>query len=503
MGMAASQVRLLQLTSRKNTIGEQLESLSLQKTSLSREMRKVSQDYQNAINTKMLKWSNNSGVSYVDLSYANLMHPGSANQNTPYLITDSSGKIVVDSKYEKYAQMISPDGKSGGDWESNRTKILSEITGISTDKIEAAGTTSVAADSAADNVNKLQEEVDILKSKAQKKANTNDFVKMFGTTSLGRMGGNAGLGNSIYNWYNNTDSNGNTKMCWSLSSSKDTSKNMIKDFLNGIQKTMSQYLSDSDLEKFAEAVETVNSTYGNYVETAVAGNSGDKVGVSLDDSGDAKGYYVLNPNLIITDLLRNYEANGGSTYTSDSTGATSFLYFDKSSDAYKEYEAKQAELDAAKSEYKGAVQDKNQVLTANEESLIDFYDQLFTAIADNGWTCNPEVSDNDYLNQMLQNNQYTITTMKSATDKDGKEYYEYDSDIASNFSNVYQVNDTDAQNDAMVKYEYEKSIINEKESRIDARMQNLETEQSSINEMIKGIESVKNDNTERTFNIFT
>ena len=87
MGMAASQVRLLQLTSRKNTIGYQLQNLSLQKTALSRDMQRVTRNYQEALNTKTLKWSNNAGVSYVDLSYANLMRLGSANKNNPYLIT--------------------------------------------------------------------------------------------------------------------------------------------------------------------------------------------------------------------------------------------------------------------------------------------------------------------------------------------------------------------------------------------------------------------------------
>ena len=114
MGMAASQVRLLQLTARKNDIGYQLQNLSLQKTSLSRDMQRVTKEYQNALSTKTLKWSNNSGVTYVDLSYANLMRPGSVNGNVPYLITNASGNVVVDSQYQKYAEMISADGSAGG-----------------------------------------------------------------------------------------------------------------------------------------------------------------------------------------------------------------------------------------------------------------------------------------------------------------------------------------------------------------------------------------------------
>ena len=93
--------------------------------------------------------------------------------------------------------------------------------------------------------------------------------------------------------------------------------------------------------------------------------------------------------------------------------------------------------------------------------------------------------------------------MEAVTDSEGNESYEYSESIASNFDNIYTVNDTDAQNEAQVEYEYEKSIINEKETRIDTRMQDLETEQSAINEMIKGIESVRDDNTDRTFSIFS
>ena len=93
--------------------------------------------------------------------------------------------------------------------------------------------------------------------------------------------------------------------------------------------------------------------------------------------------------------------------------------------------------------------------------------------------------------------------MESSTDKDGEEYYEYSSSIASNFNKIYSVNDSSAQNKALAEYEYEKGIIDEKESRIDLKMEDLKTEQSSINEMIKSIESVRDDNIERSFSIFT
>ena len=184
MGMAASQVRLLQLTARKNSIGWQLENLSMQKMALSRDMQKVTLNYQNALSSKTLKWSNNSGATYVDLSYANLMRPGSANQNKPYLITNSAGKVVIDNQYKKYAEMISPDGAAGGDYESNRTAILESLTGISADKIENGVNTSNTATAAEEKINTLQEEADILESKCTEKVYYDDFFK----NCLGNIG---------------------------------------------------------------------------------------------------------------------------------------------------------------------------------------------------------------------------------------------------------------------------------------------------------------------------
>ena len=134
---------------------------------------------------------------------------------------------------------------------------------------------------------------------------------------------------------------------------------------------------------------------------------------------------------------------------------------------------------------------------------IAFYDQIFNAIADNGWAADSQVTDSNYLNQMLQNNMYTITTMEQCTDDEGDDYFEYDTHIASNFKHIISVNDNAAQELALAEYEYEKNIINEKESRIDTRMKDLETEQSAIVEMIKSIESVKDENIERHMNVMS
>lgn len=518
MGMAASQVRLLQLTSRKNTIGYQLQNLSLQKTALSRDMQRVTRNYQEALNTKTLKWSNNSGVSYVDLSYANLMRPSSANQNNPYLITNADGKVVLDSKYQQYAEMISPDGKAGGDWESNRTQILASLTGISAEKIDAASTSSAALDAAADKVNTLQEAVDKSFAKCSNKTKSTDFMIAFGDVSA-----------SSYNWDNSATGTINLGNCYEDGSSSENgsyhmalnttdpveAKTLMNQLFETFKTNAKDILTDEDYAAFSEACDQTADEYEGYIDAFEAGYyacGDDKssmlnqygVEISKRTTGEfPDGKFIVRIANVMENLMRNYESAGGTTsYNSQNSNIVYYTTVDRNSEEYAAYEANKAALEEAKAEYQAAVDTDNQVLTSEEESNINFYEKLFTAIAEKGWVANSQIEDNDYLNNMLQNNQYYITTMEEQTDSDGVSYFEYSQDIASNFENVFSVNDTDAQNEALIDYEYEKSVINEKETRIDTRMQNLETEQSAINEMIKGIETVRNDNTERTFGIF-
>lgn len=494
MGMAASQVRLLQLTSRKNTIGRNLQDLSLQKMSLSRDMAKVAKNYQNALNSKMLKWSNNAGVSYVDLSYSTLMNPNAANKNVPYLLTNTNGQVIVDSKYEKYAKMISENGAAAGNWKDNRIKILSELVGVSEATLEDADTKSNTLDSSTQKANTLLEKLEEIEADEPiSKDSEAEFIAHAGTISLKDEKSITGYSNyDIAKMYKNSSA-------ISLGSST-TSAATLKTLLSSISDNMKNYLSDDDATHFSEACNTyleATSTLFDSTKDALK-NSG--TAVTLDGKT-----YKIDVKKMIDEILGSYCSLGG-TQKDASYGTAVYITRDKNSTKWTEwkasYDAKKAEFEAAKKEVSADVDANNQVLTADQESKINFYDQLFTAIAEKGWECNYQVEDGSYLNEMLQNNQYFITTMKSAEDEDGKSYYEYDDSIASNIDNIVIVNDSDAQQEAQVEYEYQKSKISEKETRIDTRMQDLETEQSAINNMIKGIETVRNDNIERTMGIF-
>lgn len=496
MGMASSQVRLLQLTSRKNDIGYELTRLSNEKVSLSREMQKVSKTYQNALNQKVLKWSNNSGVSYIDLSYQNLMRPSSMNQNSPYLLTDCSDRVVVDAEYKKFAEMISSNGAAGGNWESVRTKVLAELTGIDSSKIENSDAYFIEIGRQEDIINKLIEEEP---QKPTKKTNIETFIK--------NLGSSTGISNGF--------SKGSD---WSSAYSQDGTINLgdkadaatnLRAILNNISTKLGAYLDDP--EKLQTACDTFYTSQIDIINNPTS--KGNKQSLESDQTAlnGNSNKFTINVQKMIDTIMGAYCNNGGEVAQSGYNNKALYVWNDIDSLDYKNWETKhatwQTEYDAAKSDYNNAVSSKNQLFTSEEESLIEFYDVIFSSIAENGWTYNNQANDTDYLNDMLQNNLYTITTVNREKnleyDNISKTYSldwdnDYSTDIASNFTNIFTVNDTDAREDALVEYEYQKNIINQKETRIDTRMKDLETEQAAVNQMIQSIDKVKNDNIERT-----
>lgn len=138
--MAASQSRLLQLTRRGNDVRCELTKLANNKTALARDMQKVTRKYQEALNSKTLKYVLNGGENYVDINYANLMYPNSLITDSAYVLTDMDDKVVLDSKYAELAKLFSPNGEPGCNWESQRANILSALTGVSPSDIINADT---------------------------------------------------------------------------------------------------------------------------------------------------------------------------------------------------------------------------------------------------------------------------------------------------------------------------------------------------------------------------
>lgn len=467
MGMAASQARFLGLTSRKNDIQGQLSNLSAQKMSLTRDMNKVTREYQASISSKKLQMSCGS-ANYVDLSYSNMMTPNSITKTNPYILTDMKGKVVVDEKYKQYAEMISSDG-TPGDWEDCRNEVLARLTGSSEQDIEDA----------------------------------EGYYRAFldNKEALYELDENEPLNRSAFTHQNSSALKGLLEKLGSVGG--------VSDWASAYGDS-NQKVSTSNI---SSVMEDINSKLGKYfLEYADTFKSAcDVVTESLSGNPNVTEISVQE---LIDKLIGAYQTKGGafaSNAYADANGNTYPVWYDVDSAAYAEYKEKhdswQTQRDEAETIMKESLDAYNQLFSADKESLIEFYDNLFSTIAEKGWTCYAEVSDTEYLNQMLQNGMFNITTVDRELVSEGNCEYSYknsyNTDIALNCKNVVQVSDSDARDAALVKYEYEKGIINAKESRIDQRMKNLETENAAIQQMMQSIQNVINNNIEQHMNVFT
>ncbi len=431
MCFSFGQVTLLQ--GRKSDINYQLNMLAMDKTTLTRQMSEVSRKYRSALSSKVMKLSNNNGLTYTDISYGVLMRPNTANNNEPIILADTAGKIVLDEKYKNYAEKISPNGASGGNWSGNkRLEILSALTGISQDKIETFEGNSEAALSA--------------KKTMENAKKARDSVKR----------------------HNMTVENYISKYC-NLSS-----------FSGNVNPSNAASIASSAVAAFSSG----------YLPSSVTAN------LSEYCTEYAKGVQDNDPRTA-QEFVKNMitAALGGSTLT---------VFIDNNKSTLAEYETKDAEYQASIKAYQDALGTSAGSLTAADEKNIEFYDQMFTAIADNGWSYDSGIEDNNYLNQMLQNGSYTFVNMTKSekSETSSKAGYDYEFDVATNKSNIFTVNDTNAGEVALAEYETQKTIINEKEQRIDKKMNNLDTERAAIIKMIESCEKMGKDNIERTMKLW-
>ena len=100
MGLAASQARLLTITSRKSRAQFENMRMSHQKLALSRALTDISNEYQKSLEQTNLYYDFY-GVNSTDtpLTYDMLMAPSSINDYTPTLITNNQGQVVLSAPY--------------------------------------------------------------------------------------------------------------------------------------------------------------------------------------------------------------------------------------------------------------------------------------------------------------------------------------------------------------------------------------------------------------------
>lgn len=127
-----------------------------------------------------------------------------------------------------------------------------------------------------------------------------------------------------------------------------------------------------------------------------------------------------------------------------------------------------------------------------DQALISgFYDSIFNQICTRGWIENNNVSDNDYMQEMLKTGKFYLATCAD----DG---YYYQGNYSTN-TYIREVTDEEAIAKAEAKYNTEKQKLNQKEEVLDLKMKNLDTEISSLTTEYDTIKSVISKNIEKSF----
>lgn len=476
MGLGASSYNYLFLQAELSNNQRELMNLSNQKMALTRDASKVSREYQEALCQKTLKWSMNSGSTYTDLTYNSLMKPDRVNNNTPHILSDLQGRVVIDNSYLPYAQMISPNGKSGADYESVKHSVLSKITGIPLEKLQGNATNEVL---------KNKQETDLKKLKLEEPSKAS-FTN-YGAYNLLTLNNDA-TGKEIAGYYINPDSLNDGK----TASGSDV-KSMVNTVTNYLKSISSTMLDKKDA--FDKACDDVNKQWVAYIDNGKESAAGAITG--------KPGEYKLNVQELINQIFDTAKI---------SQVEGEYVWYDTTSSNYDvwktAHDAWAAEYATLEAQYNATLNNNDVALTAGERSTLAFYDLLFSTIAENGWTQNDRVNDTEYLNQTLQNNLFTLTTVKrtqAININTGKVDWsnDYETNIAQNFSHIFCVSDSDIREQALIDYENKKRIINQKETKIDNRMNLIQTENDAIKKMMESVKKMADENTERTMDIFS
>ena len=489
MGLSVGQLGELTAISRQHDISRQLQHLSLEKLALTRDMDKITEDYQKSLSAKTLKWG--SGTDYVDLNYATLMRPNLANAKSPLLITDQSGRVVLDKKYKKYAEMLDSEG---GEWGGEiRTKILSELTGIPEADIDNAESNYESAADAANNYNDLLDNL----GEWEKKETSVGKTEYLTTDKIIKLLNDVG----------NSNFSSGTVVIHSASDFKaitDSIKNSIGKYFVDDDK----YLNCKDKTAFEKACDATAEYYqAAYSDTSsYADQNREAAGLKKID-GLFGAYYSLDVSVLLNSIMTTYASQGGTSSKNNTTQEPTYAIRKTDSSEwqswYEELKNRHEALDAAKTGYDSALNTANMSMTASQETQLKYYDLLFQAIADNGWVYDDQIEDSEYLNQMFQNNSYYVTSIiENKCEVEGRDKFEYDTDLASNYDNIFIVNDSDARDRGFVEYDKKKRMIQNKEQKIDTKMKDLEMEQNAIAKMIESYKETKNTNIENTFKIF-
>ena len=127
MGLAASQARFLCITARKADCEYKSTELAQQKLEITNQLSTISNEYANAMNATKLVWSNDAVDRDYGLTYSLMMTPSAINDYNPYMLTSSSGAIILNSEYANAARAAGISKAGGAGSQASRDKFIQAL----------------------------------------------------------------------------------------------------------------------------------------------------------------------------------------------------------------------------------------------------------------------------------------------------------------------------------------------------------------------------------------
>ena len=548
MGLAASQARFLAITARKADCEFRSMQNAQEKLSVTRELAQASADYQEAMNqTKLVMDFDGQGALMQGLNYGLLMTPTEMNGYNPYLVTQRTGEIVLNSKMYNAAIAAGLDPKGNSERSARKFKEF----------MYALCEQGVVATSVRDEAYKLSRSTYLYTS-------GNTTVPRYNPTEdeISRL--NLKLADK--GLYDKNIGNGATPLC-----KEDENLNTKKGLLYQLNKIEKAYADDDDvntktLEEILKSVVS-GSVYSGGSGISINGRFTDKM-PTINDLFNSDVVYVtksdnINSNIDVifnnieeklkkllgTDILSNDALNKAKWYVKNAflkneavdTGRSNGIPSSISQTAPKYNSPVTGTLTIKRSDdvqmtgvslsnlvaayltyfdnmlngfdsgyFVGQSRENSIYVTDNPDYLYvmnkgdsvgndvkrtDFYMQLFNNICIHGFCEDSGIDAVDSkLDQKLKNGTYFLSTLSV----DGYFYQ----DRYNETDYIVEVKDEDAIARAEAEFAAMKTKLTYKEEKLDIEMKNIDLELSSLTTEYDSVKQIISNNVQKVFTQF-
>lgn len=538
MGLAAGQARLLTITGRKSDCEYQSMKLSHQKIALARELADLSNEYQNSLDqTKLIYDYYGKGDTSTQLSYGILMNPSALNDYMPITVTDSMGRITLNSKYANVARKagIPQEGLGTLPSENIRNKFIQGLVGegLITEDLGTrimdvpynqnagfGGDVTVATTTQEGNYTDLLKYIQENCTDSYDLSNITNGVNGAKTNDGTQDADSEELKST--NLYSLLTSNVIISACgddgdkWPDDEAKSLANNLSSDasgLFAWLEDELSEVLGVNTYaqQALAYATKQMSMMFDTTNYTNIESISGTRrdvhrkaatkkcrqlnidasknlIGFSFSKLSMGAGHKKRNPTIAID--LSNL-AQAYLTYFADYMNGISKVD-DKGIQVFDVNQGQTIGSHLAKDNktYQYIWKAETSV-SSDDMAQATFYDTLFNQICANGWTENNQIEDKTYLQQMLQSGMLYLSKTKD-------EGYYYQENYATD-SYIKEIEDDTKVAQAEAKYTTEKAKLNAKEETLDLKMKNLDTEISSLSTEYDTVKNAISKNIEKSF----